>query len=60
MMINGDAVDPPSEINKLISNIGKSDMILSYLIDKRGLFRKTLSRIFVLLINLITVYYKAP
>ena len=64
MMINGDAVDPPSEINKLVSNIGKSDMILSYLIDKRGLFRKTLSRIFVLLINLITLnnikYYNGP
>jgi glycosyltransferase involved in cell wall biosynthesis len=64
MMINGDAVDPPSEISKTVNNIGKADMILTYLIDKRGIFRKILSRIFVFAINLITLnnikYYNGP
>jgi glycosyltransferase involved in cell wall biosynthesis len=64
MMVNGDAVDPPSEIKKIISNIGKADMVVTYLIDKRGAFRKTISRMFVALINLITFnnlkYYNGP
>ena len=64
MMVNGDAVDPPGEINKLVNNIGKADIILTYLIDKRGIFRKSLSRIFVFVINLITLnnikYYNGP
>ena len=54
MLINGDAVDPPEEIKKIVSNIGKSDMILTYIIDPRGIFRRTLSRLFVFIINLIT------
>ena len=54
MLINGDEGDPPSEIKKIVSNIGRADMILTYLIDPRGIFRKTLSRLFVLIINLIT------
>ena len=39
-------------------------MVLSYLIDKRGMFRRTFSRIFVFVINLITMnnikYYNGP
>ena len=39
-------------------------MILTYLIDPRGIFRKTVSRIFVIIINLITLnnleYYNGP
>ena len=54
MLINGDEVDPPEEIKKIVSNIGRSDMILTYLIDPRGIFRRTLSRMFVMIINLIT------
>ena len=54
MMVNGDAVDPPSEIKKIISNIGKADMVLTYLNDKRGIFRRIVSKMFVILINLIT------
>ncbi len=55
MLINGDAVDPPNEIKKIVNSIGKADMILTYLIDPRGIFRRTVSRIFVIIINLITL-----
>ena len=64
MMISGDAAEPSSEIKKIVSNIGKADMILTYIIDKRGIFRKFVSKIFVFIINLITLnnlkYYNGP
>ena len=55
MLVNGDAVEPSGEIKKIVKNIGKADMILIYNIDKRGFFRKTVSKIFVIIINLITL-----
>ena len=64
MMICGDADEPSAEIKKVVNNIGKADMVLTYLIDKRGIFRRTLSRAFVFIINLITMnnikYYNGP
>ena len=64
MMVSGAAVEPPNEIKKIVSNIGKADMILIYINDKRGIFRKTISKIFVIVINLITLnnlkYYNGP
>ena len=39
MTIQGDAL-LPGDIKKIVNNIGKADMILTYLIDKRGIFRK--------------------
>jgi hypothetical protein len=39
-------------------------MVLPYIIDKRGVFRRILSRVFVFIINLITMnnikYYNGP
>ena len=55
MMITGDATEPSDEIKKIVNNIGKADMILTYLIDKRGVARRALSKIFVFIINLITL-----
>jgi len=64
MMITGDAPEPSDEIKKIVNNIGKADMILTYLIDKRGVARRALSKIFVFIINLITLnnikYYNGP
>jgi len=64
MLINGDAVEPPSEIKKIVNNIGKADMVITYINDKRGIFRKYISKIFVSIINLITLnnlkYYNGP
>jgi len=64
MMITGDAPEPSDEIKKVVNNIGKADMILTYLDDKRGLIRRVLSKIFSFLINLITLnnikYYNGP
>ncbi len=64
MMIAGDAPEPSAEIKKVVNNIGKADMVLPYLVDKRGFFRRILSRAFVFLINLITMnnikYYNGP
>ena len=64
MMIAGDAPEPPAEIKKVVNNIGNADMVLPYLIDKRGILRRTLSRVFVFIINLITMnnikYYNGP
>ena len=51
----GDGGTPPNEIKKMVNNIGKADMILAYFIDKRGVFRRSLSKIFVMIINLITL-----
>ena len=63
MMITGDAPEPSDEIKKVVNNIGKADMILTYFFDKRKIFRRTLSKIFVIIINLITLnnlkYYNA-
>ena len=64
MMIAGDAPEPSAEIKKVVNNIGKADMVLPYIIDKRGVFRRILSRVFVFIINLITMnnikYYNGP
>ena len=64
MLICGDAPQPFGEIKKIVNNIGKTDMILTYLIDTRRVFRRTLSRVFVFIINLITLnnikYYNGP
>ncbi len=64
MMITGDAPEPSDEIKKVVNNIGKADMILTYLDDKMGLIRRVLSKIFSFLINLITLnnikYYNGP
>jgi len=54
MLINGDAVDPPSEIKKIVNNLGKADMIIPNFIDKRNFTRKIISKLFVIIINLIT------
>ena len=62
MMITGDAPQPSGEIKKIVNNIGKADMILTYFRDKRGIFRRTISKVFSFIINLITLnnlkYYK--
>ena len=64
MLISGDGIEPPDEIKKIVNNIGKADIILAYHNDKRGIFRKTISKIFVIIINLITLnnvkYYNGP
>ena len=54
MLVNGDAVDPPSEIKKIIDNIGKADMILPYFIDQRNTIRKIISKIFIIILKIIT------
>ena len=63
MSVFGDSAIPPDELKKLVSNIGKADMILTYFNDQRGFFRRTLSKLFVIAINLITSnnikYYNA-
>ena len=63
MIVFGDGGIPPDELKKLVSNIGKADMILTYFNDQRSFFRKTLSKLFVIAINLITSnnikYYNA-
>ena len=67
MLVNGDAVEPPSTIKKMLDSLGKADMILTYFPgknDKRSLGRRILSRMFVILINVITFnnlkYYNGP
>jgi glycosyltransferase involved in cell wall biosynthesis len=55
MFLCGDDSLPSTEIKKTVDNIGKADMILVYFNDKRGFLRKILSKIFVIIINLITV-----
>ena len=64
MIVYGDGSLSPSEIKKIVSNIGKADMILTYLIDTRRVFRRTLSRVYSFIINLITLnnikYYNGP
>ena len=64
MMICGDAVEPPNEIKKIVNNIGKADMIIVYINDKREIFRRIISKMLVIIINLITLnnlkYYNGP
>lgn len=66
MLINGDAVEPPSTIKKIISYRDKADMIITYFgkNDKRTLARKIVSKMFVIILNLITFnnlkYYNGP
>ena len=49
MLVNGDGVDPSSEIKKIISNLGKADMILPYFtVDKRNFVRRTISKYLLL------------
>jgi len=55
MIVFGDGGIPPEELKKLVNNIGKADIILSYFNDQRGFFRRNLSKLFVSLINLITL-----
>ena len=40
MIVPGDGGIPPDEIKKIVNNIGKADMILTYYVDKRRIFRK--------------------
>ena len=54
MTIQGDAL-LPGDIKKIVNNIGKADMILTYFIDKREILRRVVSKIFVIIINLITL-----
>ena len=55
MTVTGDACLPPSEIKKIVNAIGKADIILTPFSDKRGIFRKIISKAFVFIINLITL-----
>ena len=55
MMVTGDGSLSPNEIKKIVSNIGKADMILTYFFDKRGIFRRSVSKMFVFITNLITL-----
>ena len=55
MYLGGDDSLPSAEIKKTVVNIGKADMILVYFIDNRGLLRKILSKMFIIIINLITI-----
>ena len=55
MYLGGDDSLPSTEIKKTVDNIGKADMILVYFADKRKILRKILSKMFVIIINLITL-----
>ena len=55
MFLSGDDSLPSTEIKKTVDNIGKADMILVYFIDKRGILRRIISKIFTIIINLITL-----
>ena len=57
MQVQGDAVEPPTTIKKMIDNLGKAEMIITYFPgknDKRSIGRRIISRAFVILINIIT------
>lgn len=56
MVVTGDACLPPDEIKKVVNNIEKADMILTYFADTRGFFRKVVSKTFVLITNLMTLH----
>ena len=55
MIVFGDGGIPSVELKKLVNNIGKADMILTYFNDQRRFFRRTLSKLFVITINLLTL-----
>ena len=57
MQVQGDAVEPPDTIKKMIDNLGKAEMVITYFPgknDKRSIGRRILSKVFVILINIIT------
>ena len=66
MLVCGDASEPPDTIKKIVSYRGKADMIIAYMgeNDTRTLLRKMVSKIFVIILNLITFnnlkYYNGP
>jgi len=67
ILVNGDADFPSDTIKKISSNLGKADMVISYFPgknDKRTLMRRLFSKIFVIILNLITFnnlkYYNGP
>ena len=67
MLVNGDADFPSDTIKKILNNLGKADMVISYFPgknDKRTLLRRLFSKIFVIILNLITFnnlkYYNGP
>ena len=67
ILVNGDADFPASTIKKILGNLGKADMIISYFPgknDKRTLARRFFSKMFVIILNLITSnnlkYYNGP
>lgn len=66
MLINGDNVEPAESIEKIISFRGNADLIVPFFDkkDKRNLFRRTLSLIFTLIVNVISLntvkYYNGP
>lgn len=65
MFINGSAVIPSSTIKKMLDNLGKADMVLTYFPNYKNYFVRTiLSKLFVLLVNIITFnklkYYNGP
>lgn len=66
MLINGDNVEPVNAIKKLLDNIGEADMVIPYFgkNDKRVFFRRIISKLFTMIINIITFnsvkYYNGP
>lgn len=65
MLVNGDNVEPVAAIGRIIRHLGEAEMIIPYFAhDSRGSGRKTLSRLFTGLINLISGnrlrYYNGP
>ena len=56
MLINGDNVEPVNAIKKLLDNIGEADMVIPYFgkNDKRVFFRRIISKLFTMIINIIT------
>jgi len=65
MFINGSAVIPMNTITKMLESLGKAEMVLTYFPDYKNTFvRKILSKVFVVLVNIITFnnlkYYNGP
>jgi glycosyltransferase involved in cell wall biosynthesis len=66
MLINGDNVEPSEAIKRIVHLLGKRDMIIPYFgkEDKRSLFRRSVSRFFSFLINVLgghrVYYYNGP
>lgn len=55
-LINGDNVESHSQISAILRHIGASDMLIPYHVEVFGrtLFRRYLSKLFTLMVNLIT------